>query len=196
MMKSFKQLAVESLAIWLPIAALATILCLTVYGAVQQSIRSAANDPQIQLAENAATVLNTGQDPQTLVPSSAIDMEKDLSPYLMVFDEGGNPIVASARVGGGIPIPPKGVFDHAKASGQNRITWQPRPNIRSAIVVVPYSSPQKSGFVLAGRSLREVEKRTAWLATAILAAWLVALVGTFLAAMAGRYLLRTSRIRD
>jgi hypothetical protein len=45
---------------WLPLAALTTALCGLVYLAVQQALRQAANDPQIQMAEDAAYILSQG----------------------------------------------------------------------------------------------------------------------------------------
>ena len=47
--------------------------------------------------------------------------------------------------------------------GEDRLTWQPEPGVRSATVVVHYQGAQ-AGFVMAGRSLREVGKshRYAW----------------------------------
>lgn len=53
---------------------------------------------------------------------------------------------------------PQGVLDSAQQHGQNRVTWQPEPRVRSAAVTVPFGGAQP-GYVLAGRSLREVEQR-------------------------------------
>ncbi len=52
------------------------------------------------------------------------------------------------------------VFCTVSASrvGEDRITWQPEPGIRSAVVVVHYTGATP-GYVMAGRSLREVEWR-------------------------------------
>ena len=45
---------------WLPLAAVTTLLCGLIYLAVQQSLRWGANDPQIQMAEDAAAALAAG----------------------------------------------------------------------------------------------------------------------------------------
>lgn len=75
-----------------------------------------------------------------------------------LFLEGGGPIAGSGTLDGKLPTLPPGVFDFTRQNGQDGITWQPQPDVRSAIVVVHYNGLQ-SGFVLAGRSLREVEIR-------------------------------------
>ena len=48
----------RALAFFLPVAVLATLTCGLIYAEVQQDQRSGANDPQVQLAEDAAARLN------------------------------------------------------------------------------------------------------------------------------------------
>ena len=59
----------RALAFFLPVAVLATLCCGLVYGAVQQDLRMGANDPQLQLAEDAARALDAGAPAATLVGS-------------------------------------------------------------------------------------------------------------------------------
>ena len=77
------------------------------------------------------------------------------------------------------PPLPRGVLDYTRAAGEDRITWQPKPGIRNAIVVVR-SGGASPGFAMAGRSLREVEVREGQLELLVDAAWITALVGTLL----------------
>jgi hypothetical protein len=72
-----------------------------------------------------------------------------------VFDDSGNVLGSSATLHGAIPIYPSGVLDYTLKNGEDRLTWQPERGVRMATVVVRYSK----GFVMAGRSLREVEIR-------------------------------------
>ena len=44
----------RTLAFFLPVAVLATLCCGLVYAALQHDLRTGANDPQIQLAEDTA----------------------------------------------------------------------------------------------------------------------------------------------
>lgn len=128
------------------------------YAVVQQDLREGANDPQIQMAEDAAAQLGAGQPVQAVVPRQTVDIATSLAPFMIVFDNNGNPIASSARLNGQIPAIPSGVFDSVRQNGEDRITWQPQPEVRSAIVVTQFKGAQ-SGFVVAGRSLREVEIR-------------------------------------
>lgn len=55
---------------WVPLAVLGTVLCALVGAAVQPVLRGLANDPQIEMAEDAAAALERGQVPQTLLPAA------------------------------------------------------------------------------------------------------------------------------
>ncbi len=54
--------------IWLPFAVTVTAFCALTYAAVQQSFRQNANDPQIQLAEDAVDAIVDGKGVETVVP--------------------------------------------------------------------------------------------------------------------------------
>jgi hypothetical protein len=155
---------------WFPCAFLATVFAVTAYATVQQVYRSSANDPQIQMAEDAAAKLSAGASPAEVVPSDIVDMTRSLAPYLSVFNENGVPVAASVRLNGRIPVPPAGVFAAARGVPEQRLTWQPARDVRSAIVVRHYGG-SNPGFVLAGRSLREVEQRVGRLSGLVLVTW-------------------------
>ena len=176
---------------WIPFAFLATTLCGLVYLAVQQSLRQGANDPQVQMAEDAARAINAGASSTTIIPSDKVTIGTSLAPYLIYYSATNNylsnlntatPISGIPIAGNGVlqngllPNLPAGVFDYAKANGENRITWQPAPGIRQAIVIVPTNG----GYVVAGRSLREVEIREDQAEKEAGAAWIVTLAGLFI----------------
>lgn len=164
---------------WLPIAVVSTFFSGLVYGAVQQDMRLSANDGPIQLAEDLSLRLANGTPPQSLIPSSKIDMAKSLALFLVFYDESGQPITSSAFLDGQIPKIPLGVLDFTKEHGENRFTWQPKSGVRLAAVTVYYSGKQ-SGFILAARSLREVEKHEDWLLKEVFGGWIATLVSTFM----------------
>lgn len=143
---------------WLVTAAVSTVLCLLVYASTQQVLRQTANDPQIQMAEDAANSLLNGTEISYVVPTSNIDISKSLSPFIIVYNKDGVAVTSNGTLHGKIPSPPSGVFDHARINGQNRLTWQPERGVRIASVIVSYGG-SNPGFVLAGRSLREIEVR-------------------------------------
>ena len=163
---------------WLLAAIVVTGLVGLLYAAVQQDIRLGANDPQIQMAEDAAAKLAGGQSVQSVVPSEKVDVATSLAPYLIIFDANGNPIASSAQLDGQTPTIPQGVFDSVRKNGEDRITWQPQSGVRSAIVVTQFTG-SVSGFVVAGRSLREVEKREDGLLQILEAGWIVMMLVTF-----------------
>ncbi len=180
--------AKETLKPWLPIAAVTTILCGLAYLSVQQDLRMSANDPQIQMAEDAAQGLTQGAAVDTVVPTSQIDIARSLAPFVIVFDNRGNPLASSGLLQGEIPHLPPGVLDYVRQNGEDRITWQPQPGVRMASVVVGFSGV-KSGFVLAARSLREIEKREDQAELEAGLAWIAALGVSLIVVALGAFLL-------
>lgn len=169
---------------WLPFAVIILVFAGLVEVAVQQNYRMSANDPQIQVAEDVAFAVTHGQaTPDSIVPATpTTDMTASLSTFLMIYNATGTPMGGSVGLDGKVPTPPAGVFDATKQHGEYRFTWQPKPGVRIAAVVTQYTGPQ-SGFVLVGRSLREVEIRETNLEIMTGVAALLALVLTFLLIM-------------
>jgi hypothetical protein len=83
---------------WLPLAIATAGLCGLVYLTVQQSLRMGANDPQVQMAEDAASALASGANVGTLVPSTKLDIANSLAPFIMVFDDSENVLASSATL--------------------------------------------------------------------------------------------------
>jgi hypothetical protein len=171
----------------LPILAAVTILSGLVYLAVQQDIRIGGNDPQIQLAEDAATSIGNGTTPQLAIPSSKVNVDKSLAPFMIIYDDKGNVLASSALLDGKTPALPSGVFESVRASGEARFTWQPQVGVRLASVVTRFSQRAK-GFVLAGRNMREIEKREDQLLLQVEAGWLAAMVAVLLIPILVRFL--------
>lgn len=165
---------------WVPIAITIIALCGIIYLAVQQNIRQTANDPQIQMAEDLAVLLENGKSPESLIPANEVDISKSLAPYIIIFDDSGKGVASQAILDSRIPIPPPGVFEYTKVKGKDIFTWQPKPGVRSAAVIVHFNGAHP-GFVLAGRSLREIEQREDNLLKIISAAGAAALIATFAA---------------
>lgn len=164
---------------WIPTAFIITALTGLVYISVQQTLRQSANDPQIQMAEDATALLNRGDALSFVVPQQKIDLAASLAPYVIVYNEQGSPLASSGYLNDSIPVPPIGVLTHSIGEKDNRVTWQPQLGVRQAVVVTHFSNTSQSGFVLAGRSLREVEKREGFIEMYALLAWLVTLAGSY-----------------
>jgi hypothetical protein len=176
---SVQPLFVRAASLWVPLAVAVTGLTAVVYGAVQQDLRQGANDPQIQMAEDAVGRLNAGAAPKEVLPSDQIELSVSLNSYVMVFDAESRLVVSSAQLNGQAPPFPPSVFNSARSRGQDRITWQPAPGVRSAVVVQPW----RAGFVVVGRSLRLVEERIDQISLLTGFGWLVTLGCTAIAAL-------------
>ncbi len=157
---------------YLAFFAVVTIFAGLTYAAVQQSFRQGANDPQIQMAEDTAKSLSQGHSFQSILKSDKIDIASSLSPYIVIFNSNGEPIASSGFLDGQMPKVPLGVFDYVRMHEEDRVTWEPKPGVRSAAVVRSYTD-DSPGFVLVGRSLREVEERVDMLFKMVAIAWLM-----------------------
>jgi hypothetical protein len=162
----------RSVMIWLVAAAAITVLFGGGYVAAQQSIRHAADHPQIEMAREAIAKLQAGASPSSVLPKTAIDLARSKDPYLIVIDLEGKVLASSATLGGVQVIPPAGVFDYVRGHGEDTVTWQPAPGVRSAVAVDSW----EYGYVIAGRSLEDTENVESGLLDWALGAWLVSMV--------------------
>src|ERR1051326_7668674 len=126
---------------WPPLASLATALSALVYLALQQQGRQMADEPQVQLARDAAAALAAGRPIESVVPVQQVDLGRSLAPFVMVLDDGGTVRATSGRMDGHVRVVPEGVLEHVRTSGEERVTWQPEPGIRMATVVVRRGDP-------------------------------------------------------
>ena len=143
----------------------------TMYALVQQDLRQSANDPQVQLAYDAASRLASGATPDSLVPEKS-DVTSSLAPFLVIYDKTGKAVAGSGTLDGVFPVMPLGVLQAADREGYHAVTWQPKSNVRLASATVA----GKDYYVVSARSLYLVEKReeqTGILATIGLAASLI-----------------------
>jgi hypothetical protein len=180
----------ETLKKCLPLVIITAGLCALVFLVAQQSLRMGANDPQIQMAEDAASSLNGGASAESVVPSNKVEIADSLAPFMIIFDDSGKILASSASLHGAIPDYPMGVLDYTRQNSQDRVTWQPEAGVRMATVVARYDR----GFVMAGRSLREVEKRADQLEQLCGLALLVICAAAFIVVFMGEVLWREKRV--
>ena len=173
-----KKFAFKFFKNWLPLAVVIVAMCGLVYLTVQQVLRQGANDPQIQLSEDFAASLNSSKAPSGGFPAQQVEISASLAPFVMIFDDNGKVLISNALLDGKTPQYPVGVFDYVRQHGQDRVTWQPREGVRHATVVTRYSGPAGSGFVVAGRSLRDVEEQSMFFLQICAIACLLTLVAT------------------
>ena len=148
------------------------IMFVTLYVTAQQVLRTNANWPQIQIAEDVAAQLNNNNlTPQSLIGNS-VDMSKSLASFTSIYDVTGRTVTGSGYLDGQVAVPPKGILTSAEGQPYNAVTWQPKSGVRIAAVVVK----AKNYYVLSGRSLVEVEKNEGQILTITLVGGLLSLV--------------------
>jgi hypothetical protein len=177
------------LAIGLPLAVIGTIILAIGYINDQQTLRQMANEPQTYLAQDAKLRIEAGGNPQGF--GSAIPIEKDEAPYVIFFNATGTAIAGTGVLNNAAPTLPQGVLDVAKKNGVNRLTWEPAPGVRQAIVVMPAGD----FFVVAGRSLNYTEEQESNLTKRALVGWVGMIVGVILVSLLSAWILR-KRERD
>ncbi len=174
---------IRSLVKWLPLAVLATALCVLIYLAVQQTWRHAANDPQVEMATDLAAKLEQGASARVLVPVEHADLASSLAPFVTLLNDNGEIVATSATLRGRERTVPAGVLSAVRKSREERLTWQPEIGVRLATVVRRSTVP--SGFIVVGRSLRESEERTLMFEKLLFLGWLATLAAVFTAVAAG-----------
>ncbi|HSW80861.1 MAG TPA: hypothetical protein VLG40_00555 [Candidatus Saccharimonas sp.] len=170
------------LKLFFTLAVLLTVAMGTIYGVAQQGLRQSANDPQIQLAEDWADQLNSGAMPTSIAMGSFIDPNHSLAPFGIIYSQDGN-VASSSVTAPTTMLQPDGVLGAVDRAINNEIsfTWQPASGKRFAAVIKRITAGDgKQYYVLAGRNLREVEKRENNLMWLTGAAWLAGLVLVFL----------------
>ncbi len=154
-------------------AVLLTLLFGTMYGCGHYILRQSADDPQIQLSEDAAQKLEISAEAAQPLTNGSIDVATSLAPYVVLYSTDGQPISGNGYLDSMLPALPLGVLTTADEKGQNRITWQPRPGLRQALVITKAGA---KGFAVSGRSLRETENRISQLSGFIIFGWIVSLL--------------------
>lgn len=183
---------------WFPLAVATTLICGLIYIVAQQNYRQSLNDPQIELAENAALEIEQGASVGSVVPQQKVNIAQSLTPWLAVYSASGTLLSWSGTLNGAPLTMPEGVFDtstwHKSAedffpvyvpANEDRFTWQPQNGVRQAVVLV-----QTNGgiFVASGRNMREIENRIGTLTLMVGIGWIVTLIATFATQVVLQYL--------
>lgn len=164
---------------FLPLVLVSSVLSGLIFFSSQQILRQSANDPQIQMAQEIAQVLQNGKSPQDITGSTQVDLNKSLSTFEIIFDDSGKVVASQAVLDGRVPTTPKGVFDYTRSWGTDKISWQPKPGIRIAAVLERFEG-SKPGFILVGRSLKETDSRILDLGSKVAVGWIISIIGSLI----------------
>src|ERR1700680_1195829 len=100
-MKNFQHLAA---------VAVLTIVMGMIYASVQQSYRSNANDPQIQIAKDIAGKIKDGLSFEKIFPGDSVDISESLGVFALLYDSMGRPLRYSGFLDNKPAQLPSGVF--------------------------------------------------------------------------------------
>lgn len=166
-------------------AIIITGIMLCLYAAVQQTYRSSANDPQLQIARD----ISTDETKYNLFSNDHVELTKSLATFVEIFDENGTAIKSTGYINNVLPRPPKSIFTNI--NNEDVITWQPQADVRLAMVFEKMNGTGK-GFVASGRSLKETEIRENNLVKMIMITWLACMVVLFSHFLSQRFIISTS----
>lgn len=165
----------RGITLFILLGALSTVISGFVFGASQQIYRTDANDPQVAISEIVGDLVSRGAPADAIIGQGGeVDMAKSLDSFVSIYDKEGKLLASSGKLNGNTPTVPNESFDFARKHNQNRFTWQPEKGSRFAAVLRKVDSDK--GFVLVGRSLREVEHRERNLMVMTIVAWFIMLV--------------------
>ena len=166
----------RSVAIFLVLLALVTVIFGAIFGTGQQILRGDANYPQVDVVNQVSEILNQGMPPDAILGGAeTTDMATSSAVFVIIYDKDHKVAGSSAQLDGQTPVPPDGSFQAASESstGEYSFTWEPKEGVRIAAVL---KKADDNFYVLAGRSLAETEKRIQTLAYCTLIGWAIALV--------------------
>ena len=157
-MRKLKAITRQNVRIWIIAVVIGWGVTLFTFVAIQQSLRQGLNAPQLQMAEDTAAQLNSGTSPQSAVPPVKVDESTSLAPFVTVVDQHMHVLASSGSIGSVVPLPPASAFPDSQTRHSNWFTWQHDNNtLRDATVIVPFHHGNESGYVLAARSMSQVE---------------------------------------
>lgn len=144
---------------WLPLASVIVMLGFVGYGLSQFVVRSSVDETPAQIAVNISDAIKAGTPVAELIPANAqSDLATEFAPFVILYDGTGTPISSTAILEKSIPIISKNTLEKSKKTGESRITWEPKKDVRLAIVIKPFPG-EESGYILSGKSLHEADIR-------------------------------------
>lgn len=172
----------RTVVIFVTLVLILTVIFGSIFTIGQQVLRGDSDYPQVEVIQQVEGIIKQGVPLDVIVNSEeAIDLESSMSLFVMIFDKDKNLVGSSAKIGGQSPTPSAENFDLAKSKGENRFTWQPEKGVRVAAVLKPVGD---NAYVLAGKSLKETDKRVKTLAVYTLIGWASAIILSVLLTLA------------
>lgn len=169
-------------AIFLTLVVIISIVFVTICYTARGVMRQSANDPQVEVTDQVASIIRQGAPlDQIISAAEQVDLGDSQALFVMIFDKDKKLVGTSATLNGQPISIPDEAFDRAKAGSDYRFTREPQQGSRFALVV---KAVDDSGYVVAGRSLAEMEKRATNLYQPLWIGWVLSvLAALFLASL-------------
>lgn len=165
--------------LWFSAVLVITIIFGTMYVASQQVMREDANDPQIQLAEDTAAELNSGEQPSNVV-SGKVDINNSLAPFVLIYNKAGTIEAGNGYLDGVLADgAPYGTMEASASAPYTTVTWSPYSNLKIASVSVTADNY----YVFSGRSLAQVGIREKLVLRITALGWIISILILIIAAI-------------
>lgn len=164
---------------WLPLAVAVTLLCGTAFGVAQQTLRFGADELPSRIAEDSAYMLERGVGAASIVGVRQMDLDRTLSPFVIILNGTGGIVASSATFSGSALAPTPEILLQAQENGEHRVTWEPKEDLRFALVI-RHLSITYPNYVVIGQSLKPTEAHVAQVKTMVFGAWLGTMLVTLL----------------
>lgn len=157
-MKTQQNTFKHAIASWIPLAIAIISLGSLMFISFQQYIRTSANNPLQETAENLIGVIESGVNYDQLKSNSPVDIKKENSFIYVVVDDNKSVVASNIKEMEKYSIP-TGVYDQAKKnhSKGHVVTWRPEKDIYLAIYVKHFSG-ERSGYVITARTLYSINQ--------------------------------------
>ncbi len=171
---------------WVPYVLIITMIAFLLYGVGQQIYRQGANHPQIELSENVVNEIESGNSLFGYNQKVKLEMRETKLPFYILYNKDKRVLSSTVELDGEVPEIPEGVLSASKEFGQHRVTWQPAPDVRTAVVTRYAKGKNGETYVLVGRSLKDAELNIDRLGKKVLLGWIVTVIGSFFVVLASR----------
>ncbi len=165
---------------WIPLAVAITGIFIALYCTGQFILRSLANEEQVRISADVVRYLEGGGDPMALNSPMPTDIGTGLAPYIIFYSLDLRAMAGSGLLDNESPVLPRGVYEFTKKWGEHRLTWQPKPDVRHAVLMRHLDTPT-AGYLLVGKSLKETERTICVLWSILSALWALTMLLSLLA---------------
>lgn len=173
----------RAITIFLTLVLLISVIFVAICVSARTVFRQNANDPQVEVTDQVASIVRQGVPLDAIVSGAEqIDLATSKALFVVVYDGDRNLVGSSATFNGDNPQIPGDALDKAKQAEDYRFDWQPDNGLKFGLVA---KAIDDQAFVVAGRSLTEMENRAAalhlplwigWVAAVLVALLLTALI--------------------